>query len=120
NIIDEAALRAIKPGAILVNTARGGLVDLGALEAALRDGRVGAAALDVMSKEPPDGSWPLLRAYRAREPWLDGRLLLTPHGAWYSEEGRRDLRTKALRTVLDYVREGRLRNCVNEAWLKRS
>src|SRR3712207_7340271 len=51
SIIDEAALRAIKPGAILVNTARGGLIDLPALEAALRDGRVGAAALDVMSKE---------------------------------------------------------------------
>ena len=44
NMIDEAALRAIKPGAFLINTARGGLVDLSALEAALRDGQLGGAA----------------------------------------------------------------------------
>jgi phosphoglycerate dehydrogenase-like enzyme len=120
DIIGAGALAAIKPGAILINTARGGLIDLDALMAALRDGRVAAAGLDVLPQEPPDRDWPLLRAYRAREPWLDNRLILTPHGAWYSHEGQRDLRTKSLRTVLDYLREGKLRNCVNGAWLKRA
>ena len=73
-MIDQAALGALKPGALLINTARGGLVDLGALEAALRDGRLGGAGLDVLPEEPPDPEHPLIQALRRGEPGLDGRL----------------------------------------------
>ena len=90
-MIDAAALGALKPDALLINTARGGLVDLGALETALRDGRLGGAALDVLPEEPPDPEHPLIQAFRRREPGLDGRLLLTPHVAWFSAAGRADL-----------------------------
>jgi phosphoglycerate dehydrogenase-like enzyme len=120
DMIDEAALGAIKPGAFLINTARGGLVDLGALEAALRDGPLGGAALDVLPQEPPDPEHPLVQAFRRREPGLDGRLLLTPHVAWFSAAGRADLRRKSAQTVRDFLREGRLRNCVNRELLQRS
>lgn len=119
NLIDAAALRSIKPGALLINTARGGLVDLAALEAALRDGRLGGAGLDVLPGEPPDPDHPLIQAFRRREPGLDGRLLLTPHVAWYSPDGRADLRRKSAETIRDFVRGNRLRNCVNRAWLTR-
>jgi phosphoglycerate dehydrogenase-like enzyme len=118
NMIDEAALRAIKPGALLINTARGGLVDLGALAAALRDGQLGGAGLDVLPGEPPDPEHPLLQAFRRREPGLDGRLLLTPHVAWFSAAGRADLRRKSAETVRDFLRAGRLRNCVNRTALE--
>jgi phosphoglycerate dehydrogenase-like enzyme len=119
NMIDEAALGAIRPGALLINTARGGLVDLGALEAALRDGRLGGAALDVLPQEPPDPEHPLVEAFRRREPGLDGRLLLTPHVAWFSPAGRADLRRKSAETVRDFLLSGRLRNCVNRELLPR-
>ena len=118
NMIDEAALRAIKPGALLINTARGGLVDLSALEAALRDGQLGGAGLDVLPDEPPDPEHPLVQAFRRREPGLDGRLLLTPHVAWFSSAGRADLRRKSAETVRDFLLAGRLRNCVNRTALE--
>jgi phosphoglycerate dehydrogenase-like enzyme len=117
NLIDAEALRALKPGALLINTARGGLVDLGALETALWDGRLGGAGLDVLPEEPPDPEHPLIQAFRRREPGLDGRLLLTPHVAWFSEAGRTDLRRKSATTVQDFLQQGRLRNCVNQSAL---
>ena len=118
NMIDETALEAIKPGAFLLNTARGGLVDLSALEAALRDGQLGGAGLDVLPQEPPDPEHPLVQAFRRREPGLDGRLLLSPHVAWFSPAGRADLRRKSAQTVRDFLYGGRLRNCVNQAGLR--
>jgi phosphoglycerate dehydrogenase-like enzyme len=117
NLLDEAAFAALKPGALLINTARGGLIDLSALESALREGKVGGAGLDVLPQEPPALEEPLIQAFRRREPWIEGRLLLTPHAAWLSEAGRHDLRSKSARTVLDYLERRELRNCVNRAWL---
>jgi len=70
HLIDAAALAAMRPGAILVNTARGGLVDQAALRAALVDGKLGAAALDVTDPEPLPPSDPLLDA---------PNLLVLPH-----------------------------------------
>jgi phosphoglycerate dehydrogenase-like enzyme len=118
NMINDAALSAIKPGAFLINTARGGLVDLSALEAALRDGHLGGAGLDVLPGEPPDPDHPIVEAFRRREPGLDGRLLLTPHVAWFSPAGRADLRRKSAETVRDFLRERKLRNCVNQSALE--
>jgi phosphoglycerate dehydrogenase-like enzyme len=118
NMIDAAALGALNPDALLINTARGGLVDLGALETALREGQLAGAALDVLPEEPPDPDHPLLQAFRRREPGFDGRLLLTPHVAWFSPSGRADLRRKSAETVRDFMLAGRLRNCVNQAALE--
>ncbi|MCW2993608.1 MAG: Glyoxylate reductase [Conexibacter sp.] len=70
HLIDDAALHAIKPGAILVNTGRGGLVDQPALARALQDGRLAAAALDVTDPEPLPADDPLLDA---------PNLLVVPH-----------------------------------------
>jgi D-3-phosphoglycerate dehydrogenase len=84
-LIGQAEIERMKPGSILVNTARGSLIDMEALEAGLKRGTPGFAALDVYPEEPPGRS--LER--------LGDRVLLTPHMAWYTEESERDLRAKA-------------------------
>jgi lactate dehydrogenase-like 2-hydroxyacid dehydrogenase len=112
-LIDAQALAAMKPDALLINTARGGLIDIGALEAALRAGQIGGAGIDVLPAEPPDPAHPLIQALARREPWIEGRLLMTPHAAWFSESGRHDLRRKSAETARDFLQQGKLRNCVN-------
>jgi len=79
NLIGERELQAMKPGAVLVNTARGGLVDEEALVAALKYGQLGGAGFDVLSVEPPRDGNPLLKA---RLP----HLIVTPHVGWASRE----------------------------------
>ncbi len=103
----------MKPGAILINTARGGLVDLDALEEALRADRIAAAALDVLPEEPPDPAHPLFAALQADAPWLHGRLIVTPHAAFLSAEAIADMRRGAVATAAAYLRDGTLVNCVN-------
>ena len=76
-MLDRRRLGLMRPGAVLVNTARGALVDEEALIEALTDGRLGAAALDVFAAEPVDPASPLLR--------LDN-VVVTPHVAWLTPE----------------------------------
>jgi phosphoglycerate dehydrogenase-like enzyme len=112
-LIGTRALAAAKPGAVLVNTARGGVVDLDAVEAALRDGRLVGAALDVLPVEPLDRSHPLLAAWTRREPWLEGRLIVTPHAAFYTPESLADMRRLSAEAIREFFEEGSLRSCVN-------
>jgi phosphoglycerate dehydrogenase-like enzyme len=72
-LIDAAAIARMKPGAILVNTARGGLVDQAALTAALVSGHLGAAGLDVFATEPADPADPIFRLEN---------VVVAPHVAW--------------------------------------
>ncbi len=94
HLIDARALAAMRPGAILINTARGPVIDQSALIEALNTGRLHAAGLDVFEHEP-------LGDERIRK---HPRVLLSPHSAFYSKEGFIELRTKAaeeVRRVLD-------------------
>lgn len=117
-MINAAALAAAKPGLILINTARGPIVDLDALYDAMRDGRVAGAGLDVLPDEPADRSQKLIAAWAANEPWIAGRLVLSPHAAFYSPDAMNDMQRKAVECILTYVNEGRLTNCVNREFLK--
>jgi D-3-phosphoglycerate dehydrogenase len=81
-LLDEAAIRRMKPGAYLINAARGPIVDERALLAALDEGRLAGAGLDVLAVEPPAADHPLLQ---------HPRVIVTPHSAWYTEEAMRDL-----------------------------
>lgn len=96
-LIDARRLALMKPTALLVNTARGALVDADALIEALTAGRIGGAALDVLATEPPVAGHPLLDADIPN-------LLVTPHVAWASESAQRRLAgmvVEAVREVID-------------------
>jgi lactate dehydrogenase-like 2-hydroxyacid dehydrogenase len=112
-LIGPDAVAAMRPGAVLINTARGGVVDLDAVHDGLRSGRIGAAGLDVLAQEPPDRTHALLAAWARQEPWLEGRLLITPHAAFYSPESLADMRRLSAQAVADFLRDGTLRSCVN-------
>jgi len=103
-LIGEPELRRMKPTAILINTARGELMDEAALASALKAGRLAGAALDVYSVEPPPPAHPLLEA---------PNLLLTPHLAWYSDAALPDLQRGAAQNVVDYLMTGQCGNTVN-------
>ena len=104
NLIGAAELALMKPTAFLINTARGGLVDSGALIAALRTNRIGGAAIDVLRHEPPDNDEPLLQ-------YTDDRLILTPHIAWATETARQNAVNEVAQNIRAY-RDGNARNVV--------
>ena len=99
-LIGRAELECLPANAVVVNTARGPILDLDALATLLRSGRIAGAGLDVMPVEPPVEPAPeLLRAYRAGEDWLAGRVIVTPHSAYWSPEAEWDIRIKSAETM---------------------
>ena len=116
-LINADVLAASKPGLILINTARGPIVDLDALHDALRDNQIQAAGLDVLPEEPANPEHPLIKAWAADEEWIDHRLLITPHSAFFTPESVYDMRYKGGEVAVSYLSGGRLQNCVNELWL---
>lgn len=103
NLVNRDRLSLMKPGAWLINTSRGPLVDEEALAQALNEARLGAAALDVLAMEPPRADHPLFQARNC---------FITPHMAWATLAARRRL----MDTVVENVRAflaGEPRNVVN-------
>jgi phosphoglycerate dehydrogenase-like enzyme len=108
---DQLAL--LRRGAIVVNTARGPILDLDALLALLRSGHIAGAGIDVLPVEPPVEPVPeILRAYRAREPALEGRLVITPHAAWLTPESEQDTRVKSAETMRFALLSNRPQNVI--------
>ena len=104
NLIDARAISLMKSTAFLINAARGGIVDEQALAEALREGRIGGAAVDVLTQEPPVDGNPLLA------PDIPN-LIVTPHIAWASREARQRLIDDVARTVAEW-HTGQIRNQV--------
>ena len=112
NLINEETLRSMKPTAVLINTARGALVDEAALLRALREHRLAAAALDVISEEPPpakanaESVHPMIAASRELE-----NLLITPHVAWSAREARERLLNEVAENVTAFL-DGKARHVI--------
>ncbi|HEX8337982.1 MAG TPA: D-2-hydroxyacid dehydrogenase [Pyrinomonadaceae bacterium] len=96
NLIGREELRLMKRAAILINCARGGVVDESALAAALRGGGLGGAGIDVLSTEPPDANNPLL------DPDLPN-LIVTPHVAWAGRQAQQALADRLIDNIEDFV-----------------
>jgi phosphoglycerate dehydrogenase-like enzyme len=113
-MINAETLRLMKPGAIVINTARGAIVDVPALLEALRNNVIAGAGLDVLPIEPPSPEDAISRAYAGQSDPLTGeRLLLSPHAAWSSPESVADARRLAVETAMLRLRNGTIRNLVN-------
>lgn len=96
-IVNQSVLSLLKPGSYLVNTARGGIVNVDDALAALESGQLGGLALDVLPQEPP-GDHPLVS---------HPRTVLTPHAAFYSIQAEKELRRKAAQNIISYAQTGR-------------
>jgi D-3-phosphoglycerate dehydrogenase/(S)-sulfolactate dehydrogenase len=104
NLVDAKALAKMKKGALLVNCARGGVIDEAALAAALASGHLGGAALDVFEKEPPAPDNPLLK--------LD-TFVCTPHLGASTEEAQAAVAVAVAEQIAEYLTQGVARNAVN-------
>jgi glycerate dehydrogenase len=99
-LIGARELARMRADALLINTARGGLVDARALAAALRAGRLGGAGIDVLDEEPPPPDHPLL------EPGIPN-LIVTPHTAWAARAARQRALEEVAANVADWLAGGR-------------
>ena len=104
-MVDEEAFERMHEDALLVNVARGPIVDGDALRAALERDAIGGAALDVFPEEPPDTDDPLR---------TDDRVITTPHVAWYSEEANDERRRIAAENVRAVLKGDRPEHAVND------
>lgn len=110
-MFDAAALARMKPGARLVNTARGELVDRRALLDALESGHLRGAALDVFDPEPPEPDDPLLSR---------SDVIATPHLAGASKQVSSESVARVASEVAQFLDTGELEHCANPAWVERS
>lgn len=94
NLIDARRLALMKPDAILVNTARGGLIDETALAAALAEGRIAGAGLDSFAQEPPPADHPF---------WAEPRLVLTPHVGGVTTAANARVGIEAAQGIIDHL-----------------
>ncbi len=106
NLINREVLSSMKPTAFLINTARGALVDEAALISALREKTIAAAALDVISDEPPPADHVIVRAAKELS-----NLIVTPHTAWSTREARQRLLDEVLANIEAFL-AGESRNLV--------
>jgi glycerate dehydrogenase len=104
HIMNSKSFGWMKPGAFLVNTGRGDLIDEEALCEALKSGKLGGAGLDVLSTEPPPPNHPLIKLQHPN-------LMITPHTAWATYEARKRLLDEVVANIKAFL-EGEERNLV--------
>lgn len=110
HLLSEPEFHLMKPSAILINTARGPIIEEAALVAALRQGEIAAAGLDVLEEEPIRPDSPLLR--------MD-QVIVTPHNAWYSEDAVATLQCSVAEEVARVLTGNQPKNLVNKAVLEK-
>lgn len=117
NLINKELLQDAKPGMILINTARGKIVNSDDVYYALKNGVIRFFAADVLQHEPPRDTDLLFRAYLGDANNLRNRILLTPHSAFFAQESREEMRRKSAYQMKNGANGIALRNCVNKEFL---
>ena len=115
--INADVLAHAKPGLVLINAARGEVVDIDAVHDSLKSGQLAGAGLDVLPEEPCNMDRPLLKAWHDGAEWIRDRVLITPHSAFYTPQSLFDMRVNGIYVAKKYLTTGRLENCVNEEFL---
>ncbi len=113
HLINAQTLACMAPDGYLVNTARGGVVDVLAILDAVTAGRLAGAGIDVLEEEPPPNDHPLIKAWRDPNHPAHDRIILNPHAAFYSEEGLLDMRIKGSENCRRVLLGHAPRNVVN-------
>ena len=113
HMLNRETIAQLPRGSVLINTSRGGVVDVLAALDAINSGHLGGAGIDVLETEPPSDEHPLLQAWRNPEHPAHDRLILNPHAAFYSEEGLMDMRIKGSENCRRALLGQAVRNLVN-------
>ena len=106
-------LGKVKDSCVLINTARGDIINLNELYKSMKSGKVRACGLDVLPIEGHSNEQELVIDYENNAEWLEDRLIITPHVAYYSAEAYIELRYKAAKQIRDAIEGQVIRNCVN-------
>jgi D-3-phosphoglycerate dehydrogenase/C-terminal binding protein len=112
-MIGAEQISRMPSGSFLINTARGTVVDTRAIAPAIHSGQLAGAGIDVLPTEPPREDDPLIQAWRDPADPCHDRVIITPHAAFYSEEGLMDIRVKAAEACRKALLGEPLRNVVN-------
>ena len=113
HIVNAAAIQRMPNRSYLINTSRGGVVDVAAIPDAIASGHLAGAGIDVLPQEPPPDNHPLLVAWRDPAHPAHHCVILNAHNAFYSEEGLRDMRVKGAEACRRMLLGSPLRNIVN-------
>ncbi len=113
HMINGKFFQHTKKGIFLINSARGPIIDLKALKGAMKKGIVAGCGIDALPTEFPGNAYDLIQDYQKDKDWLKGRLIMTPHAAFYSKEAFRELRAKAAEEGKRVLDGQRPLNCVN-------
>lgn len=112
-LIGAEQIAQMPRGSFLINTARGTVLDTAAVPFAIRTGQLAGAGIDVLPAEPPNADDPLIAAWRDPNDPCHDRVIITPHAAFYSEEGLMDIRVKSAAACRRVLLGLPLRNVVN-------
>lgn len=113
HIVNSDTIAQLPKGAYVVNTSRGGVVDVNAVLDGVTNGHLAGAGIDVLETEPPEGDEPFIQAWRDPDHPAHDRIIVNPHTAFYCEEGLGEMRMKAVHNIARFLRGEAPRNLVN-------
>ncbi|NOY40292.1 MAG: C-terminal binding protein [Planctomycetes bacterium] len=113
HLVGADQIAQMPKGSYLINTARGGVVDVRAIPEALANGHLAGVGIDVLEQEPPDDSDPLLQAWRDPQHQAYHRLIINPHSSFYCEEGLLEMRVKGSKACRRALKGLPIPNIVN-------
>ncbi|MCE3229969.1 MAG: hypothetical protein K0S32_4520 [Bacteroidetes bacterium] len=116
-MFNSEIISACKTGATIINVSRGEIISIDAMYESLLSNKIKAYGVDVLEQEPPSPDHPLIKAFMSKADFLKGRLIITPHMAFYAKESREELRVKSAQLIRAMIDGKPLWNCVNQKYL---